>query len=100
MKKAVIMAALAAVLGFGLCGNILLSAMAKEAAGEEHTAYYTSIPIREGDTLWSVAGEYAPGMGMEIPDYVECLRRMNGLSGDTIHAGRYLTVMYDGAAEE
>ena len=100
MKKLILLTVLSILLGSGLCGGILMNAMAKEAVEEEHTPYYTSILIREGDTLWSVAGKYADDMGMSIPNYVDCLRRMNRLEGDTIHAGRYLTVMYDGSAAQ
>ncbi len=80
--------------GFGLCGTVMMSAMAKEPAGEKRSAYYTSIEIREGDTLWKIAQEYAPGTGLSVSEYVGCLRQMNRLSGDTIHTGNYLTVMY------
>ena len=56
--------------------------------------YYTSICLEEGDTLWSIAVRYNVHSNKSTEEYVRELRRMNGLSDDTIHAGHYLTVSY------
>ena len=56
--------------------------------------YYTSICLEEGDTLWSIAVRYNVHSDKSTEEYVRELRRMNGLSDDTIHAGHYLTVSY------
>ncbi len=79
---------------FVFCGTVMVSAMAKEPAGEKRTAYYASIEIQDGDSLWTIAQKYASGTGLSVSEYIDCLRQMNRLSGDTIHTGNYLTVMY------
>lgn len=56
--------------------------------------YYTSICLEEGDTLWSIALRYNVYSDKSTQEYVRELRRMNGLSDDTIHAGHYLTISY------
>ena len=56
--------------------------------------YYTSVQIQQGDSLWKYAEEYGKGSGYSKKEYVEELKRMNGLTRDEIHAGRYLTVVY------
>ncbi len=56
--------------------------------------YYTSVPVRSGDTLWSIAREYNRHSGMTDEEYVDELRHMNSISGLDIHAGHYLTVCY------
>lgn len=96
MKRAAVKAALIAALVCGSGGCVLLNTAAHEQERPERTAYYTSIEIRQGDTLWSIAGRYAPALGLTTDEYIEDLRVMNRLTDDTIHAGRHLTVMYSG----
>lgn len=55
--------------------------------------YYTSITIQEGDSLWSIAQKYCETT-KELPDYVEELKEINGLSEETIHSGNHLVVYY------
>ena len=76
-----------------LLGCTMFPSMAREE-GPRPTAYYTSIQIEEGDSLWEIAGRYKQGGNLTTADYVEKLRRINSLQEDTIHAGQYLTVVY------
>ena len=76
-----------------LLGCTMFPSMAREE-GPRPTAYYTSIKIEEGDSLWEIAGRYKQGGNLTTADYVEKLRRINSLQEDTIHAGQYLTVVY------
>ena len=78
-----------------LLGCTMFPSMAREE-GPRPTAYYTSIKIEEGDSLWEIAGRYKQGGNLTTADYVEKLRRINSLQEDTIHAGQYLTVVYYG----
>ena len=99
MRRIVLMAAVAAILGFGFCGSTLMNTMAKSPASSEKTAYFTSVAICEGDSLWSIAHEYAPALGLTTQEYIDILRQMNHLEGNTIHAGCHLTIMYQGSAD-
>lgn len=62
---------------------------------EEQTyRYYTSIEIKPGDSLWSIASEYCFDMDMSVNDYIQEIKTLNHLSSDAITSGQYLTVMY------
>lgn len=78
----------------GFFGRTLVSAYAEEEYIKPVKRYYTSIQLQAGDSLWDIAEEYMDGIGYSKKEYVEVLKRMNGLSSDRIHAGQYLTVVY------
>ena len=78
----------------GFCGRRVVNAAASGSDQPPVEKYYTSIQIREGDTLWSLAKEYGAGSGRDTVDYIRELQQINRLSGDTILAGNYLTVIY------
>ena len=94
MKKRILITVTAAALVFGFCSHSWMSTIAKENGASGGDVYYTSIEIREGDSLWSVANIYASGLGLSTDEYIANLKEMNRLEDDTIHAGHYLTVMY------
>lgn len=56
--------------------------------------YYTSIEIKPGDSLWSIASEYCDDMDMSVNDYIREIKRLNRLPDDSITSGQYLTIMY------
>lgn len=69
---------------------------AKSNAANSHTAYkyYTSIQVKAGDSLWSIAKEYYSPEYYNLQEYMEEVAVLNGLSEMTIHTGEYLTVPY------
>ena len=70
----------------GFFGHTLLNARAEEKARPEWNRYYTSVQIRQGDSLWNLADKYQ--------EYIDELKRMNGLKSEQLHSGEYLTVVY------
>lgn len=72
----------------------LLNSQAEEQKSGPYYKYYTSIQIQDGDSLWNIAEKYRIHSGKSAAEYVCDLKEMNSLSGDTIHAGHYLTVYY------
>lgn len=56
--------------------------------------YYTSMEVESGDTLWSIAVEYADENYISIEDYIQELKYMNNMTTDTIIEGHYLTISY------
>ena len=57
--------------------------------------YYKSIVVSNNDTLWSIAEEYMDGEHYtSINDYINEVKTMNSLSGDSIQYGRHLVVPY------
>ncbi len=98
MMKRILPAAAVFLLVFGIVCGTWGNTLAKET-GTERAVYYTSIEISEGDSLWSVAHQYAPALGLSTQEYIDCLKQMNHLRNDTIHAGCHLTVMYGADAD-
>lgn len=82
------------LLGCAVCAGMSVSA--DRGAGGNSAAeicIYQTVIVREGDTLWSIASEYeqtshAGGINELVCD----LRRINGLSGDTVYAGNTIVV--------
>lgn len=52
----------------------------------------TSIQIHKGDSLWSIAGEYITEEYSDRNDFIEEIKRCNGISSDMIHEGGYILV--------
>ena len=78
----------------GFFGHTLLNARAEEKARPEWNRYYTSVQIRRGDSLWNLADKYRQGSGYSRQEYIDELKRMNGLKSEQLHSGEYLTVVY------
>ncbi len=56
--------------------------------------YYTSISIKKGDTLWSIASEYMTAEYDSIEEYIMEVKKLNHISGNKIYTGKYLTIPY------
>lgn len=61
---------------------------------QERVKLVTSIQIQKGDTLWSIASEYITEEYDNVHEYIEELKRSNGLESDRIRAGNYIIVPY------
>lgn len=59
--------------------------------GVEYEKSFLSFEVKEGDTLTSIAAEYAISEA-EYSDYMEEVKSINNLKDDTIHAGCYLMI--------
>lgn len=57
----------------------------------EYEKSFISIEIEQGDTLTSIAQEYATSEA-EYQDYIEEVKNINNLKNDIIHNGCYLLV--------
>lgn len=68
----------------------------KVNASEEYQSYkyYTSVEVKTGDSLWSIAGTYRTAEYHDVNEYIREVKEINHLTGDDIHAGAYLTVPY------
>ena len=90
-RRLLIIVSLAAlIIVAGICTR-KLTAFAAEQPG---SVVYSSVCIRQGDTLWSIAREHCGSSdAATIAAYVEKLARINGISSRrTIYPGDYLMV--------
>ncbi len=64
------------------------------AAGNTTVGTYTitSVQIEEGDSLWSIAKEHYSEEFYSLTNFIAEIKRMNGLSSDTVYAGSYILV--------
>ena len=56
--------------------------------------YYTSIEVSYGETLWTIADEYACAQYDSLNDYVDEVMQINHLKEELIIAGQYLIIPY------
>lgn len=75
-------------------GTILSYAKEKEARSVVYYKYYTDMTVTAGDTLWSIASEYAREDKISVSDYIEQIQAINNLNSSTIHPGDTLTIFY------
>lgn len=57
----------------------------------EYEKSFVSIEIKHGDTLTSIAQEYAKSAA-DYNDYIDEVKNINSLKDDTIHSGCYLLI--------
>ena len=57
----------------------------------EYEKSFISIEIKQGDSLTSIASEYALSPS-EYDEYISEVKQINNLKEDTIHAGCYLMI--------
>ena len=76
-----------------ICGTIFSSAQNPESNVPQYK-YYKSIIIESGDSLWSLAEEYASDTYTDKRKYVDELKKLNALTGETIYEGQHLVITY------
>ncbi|GFI30911.1 MAG: LysM peptidoglycan-binding domain-containing protein [Lachnospiraceae bacterium] len=82
------------LISFMWAGKLLFSSNHAAAEEKRLCKSYTSIEIRPGDSLWSIAAEYMTDDYDSVQEYVREIKRWNGLETDEIHAGRFLIIPY------
>lgn len=55
--------------------------------------YYMNIQVNKDDTLWSIADRYNNG-AENITSYINSLKHLNNIDGDTIYAGDTIIIYY------
>lgn len=96
LRRHVLLFALTACLALGLsvfAGSFL--SRAKDSQTPVSYKYYTSITVKEGETLLSIAGEHMDSQYASAEEYVKEVIRINALSdSDYIPAGALLRIPY------
>ncbi|MCM1161638.1 MAG: LysM peptidoglycan-binding domain-containing protein [Roseburia sp.] len=70
------------------------SSKASDSQKETYYKYYTSIVIQDGDSLWSLAEKNYDGHFKSKKAYIDEIKKINGLSDETLISGQYLIVPY------
>ena len=70
------------------------SAKASDSQKETCYKYYTSIVIQDGDSLWSLAEKNWDGHFKSKKAYINEIKKINGLSDETLISGQYLVIPY------
>lgn len=70
------------------------------AMSRDTTKYYTTVQVDAGDSLWSIAGEYITPEYGDMEHYIKEIKRINGLHGDQILQGSYLSIPYYSSEEK
>lgn len=94
MKKLLVFVTILVIMISNTFGFSLMNSMAGVHRGTPKINYYTSIEVKPGDSLWSISSQYAADTDLSTREYVKLVKKMNGITSDEIHAGSYLTVMY------
>ena len=67
---------------------------ARDLATAGQQKYFTSIEVKEGDTLWSIASEYMSDEYKDRNEFMDEVRQMNHITGSVIRAGSRLFIPY------
>ncbi|MCI8991375.1 MAG: LysM peptidoglycan-binding domain-containing protein [Eubacterium sp.] len=78
----------------GFTGRQNITSQQNFTGQQKPSKYYTSVTIRPGDTLWSIAEEYMPEEYTDTKEYIEEIMELNHLHSYKIHSGGALVVPY------
>lgn len=78
----------------GLIGLGTFLGSSSKASNDNRYKYYTSVEIKNGDTLWDIASEYITEEYDSPQEYVAEVKSLNGMQGDSIRSGQFLIVPY------
>ena len=93
VRRNVFLSLLFAAVIFGLIGTG--SIVKANSAGDTTTGrvkVYSSIYIQEGDTLWTIAEEYATEEYASLDQFVSETKQLNHLSSTSLHAGCHIMI--------
>ena len=100
MEKRLIVVIGIIVISLGILLGSSISAFASAREKARIHKYYTSIQLRQGDSLWELAGEYASTDQSE-QEFIGEVCEVNGISESNIlHSGQYLVVPYYSDVEQ
>ena len=92
IKKRVLI--LAVIMVLLLLFTVFLVPERTAAAKNEPSGTYQilSVEVEEGDSLWTIASEYFTEDFGSIRSFISEIKRMNGLTSDTLYAEAYILV--------
>lgn len=83
------------IAGLALTMSVLRTHAQNSMGGQQPIyKYYTSIVVEYGDSLYSLAEEYASAGNQSIQDYVKEVMHINHMEDETLCSGQYLIIPY------
>ena len=93
-KRVIVLVCVLVILAVILIGNSIITFAGSRAEQPVHK-YYTSVQLQKGDSLWSLADQYAASDRTSRAQFIDEVCELNGISEDnTLHSGEYLVVSY------
>ncbi len=77
-----------------LCSVLFITKTVTAQREGERIKLVTSIEIKKGDTLWSIATRYMSEEYDDLNEYIEEIKNSNGMVSDEIHFGNFIIVPY------
>ena len=100
MEKRLIVVISIIVVSLGILLGSSISAFASAREKAQLHKYYTNVQLRQGDSLWKLAGEYASTDQSE-QEFIDEVCEVNGISeSNTLQSGQYLVVPYYSETEK
>jgi cell division protein YceG involved in septum cleavage len=94
-KRMIALVSIAVLAILILLGSSIRAFASSKAVEAPKYKYYTSIQVEKGDSLWSIAGDYAIDGVMSRQDFIDEVCALNQISPkDTLRSGDHLIVMY------
>ena len=94
-QRALIVAVIVLLVSLGVLFGTSMNALASSKADVSSlNKYYTSIEIKSGDTLWSIADENINNLNVSKAEYIREVCSLNDISEDEIHAGDFIVIPY------
>ena len=93
-KRVIVLVCVLVIFAVILIGNSIITFAGSRAEQPVHK-YYTSVQLQKGDSLWSLADQYAASDRTSRAQFIDEVCELNGISEDnTLHSGEYLVVSY------
>ncbi len=77
-----------------LCSVLFITKTVTAQREGKRIKLVTSIEIKKGDTLWSIASRYRSEEYDDLNEYIEEIKNSNGMVSDEIHSGNFIIVPY------
>lgn len=86
------------IIAISIIGAIVISSMIIAGASENKAEtpaykYYSSMTLKDNDTLWDIAGKYH-GDNESTMDYINNIKKINNLKNDNITSGKDIVYYY------
>jgi len=83
-----------AIAVFVLIAFVLVQGVKASTESNKRTKTFSSVEVKPGDTVWSIANEYMSDEYTDVNELVNEIEKTNHISANSITAGSYIIVPY------